>query len=168
MFSYCENNPVNRIDRNGEDWESIFRAGAAIAIVGLALLAIIPTGGGSLMLAGVGVSAATATTAATSLTAAGASAMGASVVYASSQSPNYSGKSKELKNGGRIDYEYYGNGNGNVHYQNGAFKEKIWDLVDGKEIFHELSKKLAKLMQNEKVNGIVNEAIKHVIELAGK
>ena len=36
-------------------------------------------------------------------------------------SPNYAGDTLYHKNGVRIDYEYYGNGNGNVHlHKNGA------------------------------------------------
>jgi RHS repeat-associated protein len=45
LFLYCENNPVNRIDRNGKDWNSkaveAFVAFVVAVVVGLALLAVV-------------------------------------------------------------------------------------------------------------------------------
>ena len=45
MFAYCANNPVMNLDPEGTDWKSWFAIGIAVAVVGLAILAAIPTGG---------------------------------------------------------------------------------------------------------------------------
>lgn len=58
MFAYCGNNPVNSFDPTGEDWKDVFAVGVTIAIIGLIIVAAIPTGGGSLLLAGAGGAAA--------------------------------------------------------------------------------------------------------------
>ena len=65
VFTYCLNDPINRLDSNGDiSWKKLFGWGVTVALIGLAALAAIPTGGGSLVIAGVGISAATATNAA--------------------------------------------------------------------------------------------------------
>lgn len=71
MYAYCANNPVTRIDADGCDWEDSFWTGVGIAVTGLALLAAIPTGGGSLALAQLGISVSAATAAAQATVGAG-------------------------------------------------------------------------------------------------
>ena len=73
MYAYCLNNPVNRIDDSGnKSWQTLLNIGLSTVVIGLAVLAAIPTGGGSLVLAGVGISAATATVAAQAVVVTGA------------------------------------------------------------------------------------------------
>ena len=72
LYTYCLNNPVNRIDESGDlSWKKMLKIGISTALLGLAVLSAIPTGGGSLVLAGVGISAATATVAAQAVVATG-------------------------------------------------------------------------------------------------
>ena len=81
LYAYCLNNPVDRIDSNGNfSWKTMFAIGTTVAIVGLALLAAIPTGGGSLVLAGVGITATAATTAANAVAVTGLAITSASLV----------------------------------------------------------------------------------------
>ena len=73
MYAYCLNNPVNRMDDSGnKSWQTLLAIGVSTVIIGLAILAAIPTGGGSLVLAGMGISAATATVAAQAVVVTGA------------------------------------------------------------------------------------------------
>ena len=72
LYVYCLNNPIDRIDSNGDfSWKTMFSIGVTVATVGLALLAAIPTGGGSLVLASVGITATAATTAASTVAVTG-------------------------------------------------------------------------------------------------
>ena len=81
LYAYCLNNPVDRIDSNGNfSWKTMFAIGTTVAIVGLALLAAIPTGGGSLVLAGVGITATAATTAANAVAVTGLAITSASLI----------------------------------------------------------------------------------------
>lgn len=83
MFAYCENDPVNRSDIDGSDWRSVCKFGFVLMAVGIALLAAIPTGGGSLLLAGLGVSSVAATSAASAFFYTGAVATAGSILMAS-------------------------------------------------------------------------------------
>ena len=85
LFLYCGNNPVGRLDPNGTDWETVAAVGLTVALIGVAILATIPTGGGSLVLASVGVSASTATAAANTAIAVGVTTACGSVVFAASE-----------------------------------------------------------------------------------
>ena len=81
MYAYCLNNPVNRMDESGnKSWQTLLNIGLSTVVIGLAVLAAIPTGGGSLVLAGVGISAATATVAAQAVVVTGAIVSTASAV----------------------------------------------------------------------------------------
>ena len=87
MYAYCGNNPVNRADSKGENWRTVFAIGAVIAVVGLAALAAVPTGGTSLVLAGTGITVASTTivTAANITVATGVALMSASMVTGMSE-----------------------------------------------------------------------------------
>jgi RHS repeat-associated protein len=71
LFAYCGNNPVNRTDPDGTDWQDVFAVGIIVAATGLIILATIATGGGALVLASVGIEAAAAASAANIAVAAG-------------------------------------------------------------------------------------------------
>ena len=82
MYAYCDNNPIVRSDLDGCDWKDIFFIGIGVAVVGLAVLAAIPTGGGSLALASLGLSAAAGTAAAHAAVGTGLALAGFSILYA--------------------------------------------------------------------------------------
>ena len=85
MFAYCENDPINKSDPSGEDWQETAKIGLMIAGVGLMALAVISTGGGALVFAGAGisVSAASATlTMATVTVSIGTAITGLSIIRA--------------------------------------------------------------------------------------
>ena len=63
LFAYCGNNPVNRTDPDGTDWQDVFAVGIIVAAAGLIILATISTGGGALVFAGAGGTVAAATSA---------------------------------------------------------------------------------------------------------
>ena len=63
LFAYCGNNPVNRTDPDGTDWQDVFAVGIIVAATGLIILATISTGGGALVFAGAGGTVAAATSA---------------------------------------------------------------------------------------------------------
>ena len=48
MFVYCGNNPVIRFDKEGTDWKDWVAVGLGVIVVGVAIIAAVPTGGGSL------------------------------------------------------------------------------------------------------------------------
>jgi len=89
LYAYCGNNPTNRIDPKGNSWRTFFAIGISTAVVGLALLAAIPTGGGSLVLAGVGIKAATATTVANATVAAGIAVAGTAIAAGAIENSGY-------------------------------------------------------------------------------
>ena len=105
LFVYCGNNPVCRSDFDGTDWRDVFAVGVTVAIVGLIILAAVPTGGGSLLLASAGGAAAASATAA-AVTEAGAAiawtgstvAVGALVVSAMQKEPNISNDFQKARN----------------------------------------------------------------------
>ena len=88
-----------------------------------------------------------------------------------SQNNEYTGNHTRLKDGSRIDYEYNGNGSGNIHHQdpgpNGT-KTKIWSYEKGKGTYYEIPKRLKKTLESEKVVKIINRYIRYIIELSGK
>ena len=168
MFAYCENNPIMRVDHNGESWEDAAKIGLVVAAVGLAALAIVSTGGGALLLAGAGISVTAATSAATATVAAGITASAGAIIGSALEksisrfSPNYEGRAtynnKETKE--RIEYEYYGNGNGNVHYEVGRTKKQIvWRLENGRERWFRVPRNTAKRLSNPQVGKAIRKAI---------
>ena len=168
MFAYCENNPIMRVDHNGESWEDAAKIGLVVAAVGLAALAIVSTGGGALLLAGAGISVTAATSAATATVAAGITASAGAIIGSALEksisrfSPNYEGRAtynnKETKE--RIEYEYYGNGNGNVHYEVGRTKKQIvWRLENGREKWFRVPRNTAKRLSNPQVGKAIRKAI---------
>lgn len=168
MFAYCENNPIMRVDHNGESWENAAKIGLVVAAVGLAALAIVSTGGGALLLAGAGISVTAATSAATATVAAGITASAGAIIGSALEksisrfSPNYEGRAtynnKETKE--RIEYEYYGNGNGNVHYEVGRAKKQIvWRLENGREKWFRVPRNTAKRLSNPQVGKAIRKAI---------
>ena len=84
LFTYCGNNPVNRVDQVGQDWKTAFTVGFAVALIGLTVLATISTGGGALLLAATGLSVASAMAAANTVVASGMAVMAGSLVMATS------------------------------------------------------------------------------------
>ena len=168
MFAYCENNPIMRVDHNGESWEDAAKIGLVVAAVGLAALAIVSTGGGALLLAGAGISVTAATSAATATVAAGITVSAGAIIGSALEksisrfSPNYEGRAtynnKETKE--RIEYEYYGNGNGNVHYEVGRTKKQIvWRLENGREKWFRVPRSTAKRLSNPQVGKAIRKAI---------
>ena len=95
LFAYCGNNPVCRIDKNGNDWIPIIATGLSLAIIGLAIIAAIPTGGGSLLLAGIGISASTAATAAVDITLTGMVIAGTGSILQSSENIKFAKNAEE-------------------------------------------------------------------------
>ncbi len=88
LFAYCGNNPVNRTDPDGTDWQDVFVVGVIVVAVGLIILATVSTGG-ALILASAGGAAVsgTATTAVavkvgTTMICTGATVAGESIIYA--------------------------------------------------------------------------------------
>lgn len=93
LYAYCLNNPIDRIDSNGEfSWETMFYVGVSVLAIGVGLLAAIPTGGGSLVLAGAGITAAAATTAASTVAATGIAITAGSLVGAGVENSGFNFK----------------------------------------------------------------------------
>lgn len=67
----------------------------------------------------------------------------------------------------RIDFEYYGNGNGNVHYNGSKGKEIIWMLEQGVATFCEVSKAVGKIISAPQAQRTIEKAIRFVSTLAG-
>ena len=176
MFTYCGNNPVCRIDFDGEDWESALRIGTALVVIGVLAAITIGTGGaGALVLAGVGVTAA----AANATIAAGTTVVLGSIIIAAAehggdkrrssglQSKEYSGKSTRLKDGGRIDYEYNGNGTGNIHYQGKAGKYKICDFNNGKWNKYDVPKVVQRAIETKEGTKALANYMNKIKQLSG-
>ena len=151
MYAYCGNNPVARADDQGDSWKDVFRIGITAALVGLAVLAAIPTGGGSLVLAGIGVSAASATTAASALTAAGLALAGSSILYATSpnQMQDQVRRGKAPKEVDRVDPPHVSGQKPHVHFGDKSsinIDGTIHDKMNGAP---RITKKIAKwLLEN--------------------
>ena len=187
LFAYCDNNPVVRVDVSGHfSWKDVFNVAAVVSIVALGVAIVIASGGAAAppliaamsTLAGTAISTAFATTAALGVSAIGITTMGIAVAASntgshwsnnasSKQSDKYEGRSTFSKNGERIDYEYYGNGNGNVHYDGTKGKEIIWRLKDGIETMYELSKTVSKITRAPQIQKAIYKAIDAVLTLAG-
>ena len=190
IFAYCFNNPVNMMDYAGE-WPTlrdVFNVAAAVTVVAVAVVAVVSSGGAAAApiiaaastLAGTAVSATAVTTAATGIAVLGVTTMGmaatAQLIEASSnsgsnshQSNRFSGKSKHDKNGNRIDFEYNGNGTGNVHVHLDGKKGKkiIWSLKNGEETAHTVSKSVSKIIKTPELQKAISQAIDNVLSLAG-
>ena len=171
MFAYCENDPVNRRDLSGADWREVFAVGITIAVVGLAILTAIPTGGGSLAFAGVSISAASASLAANATIGAGITlATGSFLFSQSGQSSEQKSGSTKLGNDKRIDYEYNGNGTGNVHIHTGkgpANKHILWTFNNGVEQTMNVSKTVGRIIQVSKIAKVITKYQGIIKSLAG-
>ena len=157
-------------------WNDVFNIAAVATISSLAIIAIVGSCGTAapplLMAFGgvVGTSATMVTTVAAEVAFTGLLTMGAAVIgnlYEAASNSNYRGSSKHLKNGDRIDYEYYGNGNGNVHYDGTKGKEILWRLTDGVEKMYKASKAVEKILQTPPAKKALAKAIDTVLALAG-
>ena len=187
LFAYCKNNPVTGYDPTGHfSWTDVFNVAAVVTIVALAVIAVVSSGGAAAppllaaasTIAGTTVTAAAATTVATGVVVTGVAPMGAaataSILEATSknnanskQGNEYKGKSIYNKQGERIDFEYNGNGTGNVHYDGTKGKEIIWRLVDGVEITYTVSKAVNKIISAPPFQKAISKAIDAVLSLAG-
>ena len=179
LFTYCGNNPVMGYDPTGHwdwSWEEQLAFGAGVLIIGLAILLAPPTGGTSLGAVAIGVSTIAGGTVACSGVAIVADvAVKATVNYAkkeksnsnSNRGKNYSGNSLYNKDGERIDYEYYGNGNGNVHYDGTRGKEVLWRIENGVETMYVASKAVRKIISTPQIQRAINRSIEVVLSLAG-
>ena len=86
LYSYCGNNPVARIDKDGYFWKSLaevgksfFKAAAVVTTVAIVTAAVIGTGGGAAVFIGAGAAAMSATAAAaTTVATVGVGAMAVS------------------------------------------------------------------------------------------
>lgn len=173
-------------DPTGEDdWQEIANFGIAIIIIGLAIMASPPTGGGSLVLAGVAVSATTVTAAGAATAATGLAVTGSALVYAASNnssnsgnnkkntevgySTRYSGSSKFAKNGVRIDYEYYGNRAGNVHITYKGIKYMLFSISQTGVPYYYSGPTVVKGVRliTDEVSKYVSKYIHTVLELGG-
>ena len=154
------------LDPEGTDWKSWFAIGIAVAVVGLAILAAIPTGGSSIVIAGVA-----AETIATGMVATGTAVAATSVTYSaiqtsSSRETNYKGGSTYEDGDIRIDYEYNGsNGSGNVHIHSPK-REVLWAVTNGVKAAYTVTKAAKALLSNHVIQVAVSKAINIVKNLA--
>ena len=188
LFVYCKNNPVMDYDPTGHfSWTDVFFTAAVVTVAAIAVIAIIASGGSAAppllaaasTLTGTTVTAAAATTAATNVAITGVVTMGAAATAGvmeashkndsgnSSQNNKYSGGSTYNKSGERIDYEYNGNGSGNVHYQGSNGKQMLWTLKDGIEATYTVTKAVGALISTPQVQRAISKAITIVRSLAG-
>ena len=87
-----------------------------------------------------------------------------------SASPDYHGHTtyNDKEKNERIEYEYYGNGNGNVHHEIGRSKTRIWKLENGVEHFFDIPKKIVKVLaKSDEMQSAIDKAIEIVKNLAG-
>ena len=167
-------------------WTDVFNTAAVVTIAALAGIAIVGSGGAAAppllaaasALAGTTVTPAAATTVATGVAITGVATMGtaatASILEATSknnanskQGNEYKGKSLYNKQGERIDFEYNGNGTGNVHYDGTKGKEIIWRLADGVGTMYTVSKAVNKIISAPPFQKAISKAIDAVLSLAG-
>ena len=187
LFTYCKNNPTMGFDPSGHfSWTDVFNTAAIVTLTAIAVIAIISSGGSAAppllamasTFAGTTVTASAATAVATDIAITGVAVMGTAAIATvmnssgknssnSSQNNNYSGNSTYNRSGERIDYEYNGNGSGNVHYQGSNGKQKIWSLKDGIEATYAVTKAVEAFISDPKVQRAINKAITIVRSLAG-
>ena len=167
-------------------WTDVFNRAAIVTLTAIAVIAIISSGGSAAppllamasTFAGTTVTASAATAVATDIAITGVAVMGTAAIATvmnssgkkssnSSQNNNYSGNSTYNRSGERIDYEYNGNGSGNVHYQGSNGKQKIWSLKDGIEATYAVTKAVEAFISDPKVQRAINKAIIIVRSLAG-
>lgn len=95
LYTYCLNNPINRVDTEGNlSWKTTLKIGVSTVLLGLAIMSSIPTGGGSLVLAGLGISASTATLATQAIVVTGTTISVAAASFGFTESFNFK-KSKQ-------------------------------------------------------------------------
>ena len=166
LFAFCENNPVSGYDPDGTfNWKAGLAVGLAFAAAGLMLLAAVPTGGASLAVGGCLIAGATVQTVGTAAVASGAAMTATSILYAASTDQT-SGTTYN-RDGTRVDYEYNGNGSGNVHIHNKGIKTVIWQIKNAVEEYFEVSRPLSKILGTPDVSRALMRAIRMVSGLAG-
>ena len=186
LFTYCKNTPVIGYDPTGHfSWNDLFNVAAVVTVAAIAVVAVVGSGGAAAApilaaasaLAGTTVTAATATTVAAGVAITGLATMqiaASASLHESSgnnnpnQNNNYTGRSTYNKHGDRIDLEYYGNGNGNVHYDGTKGKEVIWRLEDGVQTVYNVSKAVSKIISKPSVHRAIIKGIEIVLSLANK
>lgn len=132
-----------------------------------------PTGGGSLALAGAGVEVATAVAVGEAAVVTGTGVMAAGAVgHAMSTNPQYQGGSYyvDKDKNTRVDWEYNGNGSGNVHYEVGSdqsSKITFWRITEDGVGEYIASKAADKLLSNPKIAKFVEKSINIILQLAG-
>ena len=193
LFAYCGNNPVMGYDPDGTfNWSGLKNLGncfvkAAIitACVGGAVLTLaaaitmtISSGGAgaiavpaAIAIAANCIATATAVVAAAGATAVVVGGIGENISYShDSKGGNaYRGGSTYNKDGTRVDYESYSNGNGNAHLHNKSLtngKEKIYTLQDGIERYHEISNVAKNIIKNSEVKKGIIKAIKYIVDFS--
>ena len=187
LFAYCKNKPTMGFDPTGHfSWTDVFNTAAIVTLAAVAAIAIISSGGTAAppllamasAFAGTTVTASTATAVAANVVVTGLAVMGTATIATvmessrknssnSSQNNNYSGGSTYNRSGERIDFEYNGNGSGNVHYQGSNGKHKIWSLKDGIETTYVVAKAVEAFIKTPQVQKAVDRAMTIVRSLAG-
>ncbi|MBQ6549880.1 MAG: RHS repeat-associated core domain-containing protein, partial [Lachnospiraceae bacterium] len=186
LFGYCKNNPINESDSTGHlSWKAIFKAAYVVTAAALVVAAIVLSGGSAAppliaaasAIAGSSVSAGAIATASMGVAITGIATMGvasAAIIYEakennSKQSERHAGDSLYDKDGGRTDYEYNGNGSGNVHYHLPKTNEKkmIWKLQDGKVTSYKVAKTVKRIITKPYIRKNISKAINIVRSLAG-
>lgn len=170
IFCYCCNNPINLTDPDGYfSWKPWIFTGLALILIGVALLAAPYTGGTSLAAASATLTAAGNAAIATGTTLAGS----AIVMEMSSQSNQFAEGSTYGKNSktNRIDWEYNGNGTGNVHFHDAnGVKIRLYSVnAEGIITKLEVSKAVLKYIAgNPEVQEAITKALEKILNLSGK
>ena len=161
-------------DAIGTDWKTWVGVGLCTIAIGIAIIAAVPTGGGSLALAGMGLEAAAGVAIGEAAITAGTIVTGTALVQealtnVSFFSNKYEDGSKSLKNGIDVHYEYNGNGSGNVHIHTklpGLEKVVVWKIENGIRAVLTVNKIIKEIIRQPIVKRVITEFIRQVRNLA--